>query len=83
MQGSEAADGTPEDLSVWRASSSWSLAVLSYKSIEIHIDGACHSDWGVGGELSKTSPFQSPVHSGDVGLVIPQTGGSPVENCNM
>lgn len=38
---------------------------------------------GGGGEHSKTSPFQSPVHSGDVGLVIPQTGGSPVENCNM
>lgn len=47
MRGSEAADGTPEDLSVRRASSSWSLAMLSYKSIEIHIDGACHSDWGV------------------------------------
>ena len=47
MRGSEATDGTPEDLCVWRASSSWSLAMLSYKTIEIHIDGAYHSDWGV------------------------------------
>lgn len=57
MQGSEAADGTPEDLSVWRASSSWSLAMLSYKPIEIHIDEAYHSDWGV--NTARLHPFRA------------------------
>lgn len=81
MQGSEAADGTPEDLSVWRASSSWSLAVLSYKSIEIHIGGAYHSDWGV--NTAKLHPFRAWYTMEMWGWLLPQTGGSPVENCNM